>query len=522
MAGNAPSDGLGRETAPVTSDEVTQQKTGSTVLTRFYELVDRHPDKTALIYAPVSGSEIEVSWVEFDRASTRIARLFASEYGVNERSLVVAATRNSHLHYFVTYAAWKLGALALPLRAELPARERDEILELAKPAVIYAEWEGVGYPTISPEELMTRAAAYSDERLPNVHPHPGKAIASGGSTGRSKIIVDRTWDPTEWRRTLGMADGQVQLMAAPLYHNSPKLIGNTGLMKDHTIVIMQRFMPEQAVDLIERHRVQYAYLPPIILQRIARMPGIEERDLSSIEAFHSSAAVCPPWLKRWWIERIGAEKVWEVYGSSEGIGATIIRGDEWLEHPGSVGRPSDNAELKILDEEQRELPPGEVGEIYMRRPNPPTFNYIGAPPLKSTPDGFYSIGDLGWVDEDGYLYIADRRTDMIVTGGANVYPAEVEAALGEHPEVVDVVVVGIPDDEWGRRVHAIIQPRDSANPPSVEELNRHVRERLVNYKAPKTYEFLHEFPRNEAGKIRRTELAAERESGVVAAQAPAS
>jgi bile acid-coenzyme A ligase len=482
----------------------------SSVLSRFYALVGRHPDAVALIYAPEYGAEVAVSWAEFDRASTRIARLLCEEFGVDDTSTVVVATRNSHWHYFVTYAAWKLGALAMPLRAEMPVRERDEILELAGPAAVYADWDDVPYPLLRPGELE-RAAAYSDERLPNVHPHPGKAISSGGSTGRSKIIVDRTWDPTVWRRTLGMEDGQVQLMAAPLYHNSPALIGNTGLMKDHRLVIMQRFTPEQAVDLIERHRVNYAYLPPIIMQRIARMPGIEGRDLSSIEAFHSSAAVCPPWLKQWWIDRIGAEKVWEVYGSSEGVGATIIRGDEWLEHPGSVGRPSGGAELKILDEEQRELPPGEVGEIYMRTETGPTFNYVGAPPLRSTPDGFYSIGDLGSVDEDGYLFIADRRTDMIVSGGANVYPAEVEAALGEHPDVSDVVVVGVPDDEWGRRVHAIIQPRDPAAPPSAAGLNAHVRERLVNYKAPKTYEFLSEFPRNEAGKIRRTELAAERE-----------
>jgi bile acid-coenzyme A ligase len=468
----------------------------------------------ALIYAPEQGDEVSATWGEFDRASTRIARLLWDQFGVDERSTVVVATRNSHWHYFVTYAAWKLGALAMPLRAELPKRERDEILELARPEAVYAEWDDVPYPVLRPSEL-DQAEAYSHERLPNVHRHPGKAISSGGSTGRSKIIVDRTWDPTVWRRTLGMEDGQAQLMAAPLYHNSPALIGNTGLMKDHRLVIMQRFTPEQAVDLIERHRVGYAYLPPIIMQRIARMPGIEQRDLSSIEAFHSSAAVCPPWLKQWWIDRIGPEKVWEVYGSSEGVGATIIRGDEWLEHPGSVGRPSGGAELKILDEEQRELPYGEVGEIYMRTESGPTFNYIGAPPLKSTPDGFYSIGDLGSVDEKGYLFIADRRTDMIVTGGANVYPAEVEAALGEHPAVADVVVVGVPDDEWGRRVHAIIQPRDPANPPGEAELNAHVRERLVNYKAPKSYEFLAEFPRNEAGKIRRTQLAAERESGAV-------
>ncbi|MFW6074361.1 MAG: AMP-binding protein, partial [Chloroflexota bacterium] len=462
-------------------------------------------------YVPDDGEHVHVSWDAFDRESTRIARLLA-EYGVDASSTVVIGTRNSHLHYFVTYAAWKLGALALPLRAELPDRERDEILELANPAVVFANWDLREIPVVSPRDIQHIAADYSDERLPNVHPHPGKAIASGGSTGHSKIVVDRTWNPAVWRRTLGLEDRQVQLMAAPLYHNSPKLIGNAGLMKDHTIVVMERFDAARAVDLIEQYKVNYAYLPPIIMQRIARLPGIEERDLSSIEAIQSSAALCPPWLKRAWIDLIGSEKVWEVYGSSEGIGATIIRGDEWLEHPGSVGRPS-HCELKILDEDLNEVEPGVVGEIYTRGDRDVTFEYVGDARLKTTPDGFASVGDLGWVDEDGYLYIADRRTDMIVSGGANVYPAEVESALGEHPEVADVVVIGVPDDEWGRRVHAIVQPRNAETAPSPQELDAHVRERLTNYKAPKTYEFMALLPRNEAGKIRRSELAAERESG---------
>lgn len=490
------------------------ETTSSTVLARFYELVDEHPDKTALIHVPDNnGEHVHITWDEFDRASSRVARMLEADFGVGPESLVVIGMRNSHCHYFVTYAAWKLGALMLPLRAELPKRERDEILALAGPAVVYADWDDLAFPVIRPGEL-DRASEYSDERLPNVHPHPGKAIGSGGSTGRSKIVVDRTWDPAEWRRTLGMGEEQVHLMAAPLYHNSPMLIGNSGLMKDHTLVIMERFEAATAVDLIEEYRVNYAYMPPIIMQRIARLPGIDERDLSSIEAFHSSAAVCPQWLKRAWIDLVGAEAVWEVYGSSEGIGSTMIRGDEWLAHPGSVGRPA-NCELKILDEDMNKLPPGEVGEIYMRTERGPTFSYVGAAELKATADGFRTIGDLGWVDEDGYLYITDRRTDMIVSGGSNIYPAEVEAALSEHPDVADSIVVGVPDDEWGRRVHAIIQPRDVQRPPAAAELDAHMRERLVNYKAPKTYEFLPELPRNEAGKVRRTEIAAARESGWV-------
>jgi bile acid-coenzyme A ligase len=252
------------------------------------------------------------------------------------------------------------------------------------------------------------------------------------------------------------------------------------------------------------------------MRRIIMLPGVREgqRDFSSIQAIQSSAAPCPIWLKQAWIDLLGPEKVHEVYGSAEGIGATMIRGDEWLEHQGSVGRPV-NCELRILDEAGNDLPPGEVGEIFTRptETDGPTFQYVGAPNAKSTPDGFYSIGDLGWLDANGYLFIADRRTDMIVSGGANVYPAEVEAALHDHPAIADLAVVGVPDEEWGRRVHAVVQPADPAHPPPVAELDAWARERITSYKVPKTYELVAELPRNEAGKIRRSALAAERESG---------
>lgn len=488
--------------------------TGSTVIARLTELVDEHPERDAIIFVTQQGDETRLSRRELDRQSNRIARLLA-ELATTEASMVVVGVWNCPEHFLVTYAAWKLGALMLPLRAVLPAFERDQILDLAQPSVVFADWDDLPYPTLRPAELLERAAGYSDAPLPNIYPHPGKAIASGGSTGHSKIIVDRTWDPTTAMsgRNLGMEDGQIQLVAAPLYHNSPVLISHGGLMNNHTLVVMERFNAEQCADLIERRRISYFYFPPILMRRLALLPGIHERDLSSIEAMHSSAAPCPPWLKRAWIELIGAEKVYEVYGSTEGIGATTVRGDEWLEHPGTIGKPV-GCELKILDERGFELPAGEVGEIFTRtlNPNGRTFEYIGAPPIKSTPDGFASVGDLGWVDADGYLYLVDRRVDLIVSGGANVYPAEVEAALSDHPGLADVAVIGVPDDEWGRRVHAVIQPADPANPPDITELDARVRTRLASYKAPKTYEFVQELPRNEAGKIRRSQLVAEREA----------
>jgi bile acid-coenzyme A ligase len=191
----------------------------------------------------------------------------------------------------------------------------------------------------------------------------------------------------------------------------------------------------------------------------------------------------------------------------------MITGGDWLEHPGSVGVGGEY-EIRIVDEGGRALPAGEIGEIFMRSStsDEPSFEYVGAPPAARSDDGFTSVGDMGWLDEDGYLFIADRRRDMIVTGGANVFPAEVEAALSEHPEVFDSAVIGVPDDDWGQRVHALIQPRDPAAAPILSELRAHCRARLAPYKVPKSFETVARLPRSEAGKLNRSALATDRAS----------
>ncbi|HYV89273.1 MAG TPA: feruloyl-CoA synthetase, partial [Candidatus Polarisedimenticolia bacterium] len=193
----------------------------------------------------------------------------------------------------------------------------------------------------------------------------------------------------------------------------------------------------------------------------------------------------------------------------ERIGSTIATGVEWLAHEGTVGKAV-GCTLKILDPDGRELPPGEVGDIFMKSTiSAKPFEYLGAAPPKTTPDGYATFGDMGWVDKDGYLYIADRRVDMIISGGANVYPAEVETALSEHPKVADAVVIGLPDEEWGRRVHAIIEPAEGAVPGEAE-LKEYCRARLAAYKVPKSFEFVAKMPRSAAGKVNRGTLTAER------------
>jgi bile acid-coenzyme A ligase len=250
-------------------------------------------------------------------------------------------------------------------------------------------------------------------------------------------------------------------------------------------------------------------LVPTMMHRIWRL-GAEVRnrfDLSSLRVMLHMAAPCPTWLKEAWIEWLGPERVHELYAGTEQQSTTIITGTEWLAHRGSVGKPVAGGRMKILDAEGRELPPGAVGEVYMRPDTGPgsTYHYVGAEPKRV--DGWESLGDMGWMDEEGYLYLADRQTDMILRGGANIYPAEVEAAIDAHPRVRSSAVIGLPDEELGQRVHAIV---DAPGGVTDEELRAHLAERLAYNKIPHSFERASEPLRGDDGKVRRSALRAQR------------
>jgi len=338
-----------------------------------------------------------------------------------------------------------------------------------------------------------------------------QALASGGSTGTPKVIVDvlpAELDPQEL--FYGVTPGVTTLLPGPLYHAGPFLNGVITLLTGGCVIVMTRFDPEQTLALIAKHRIGFVNLVPTMMHRIWRLP--EERrsryDLSCLERVYSSGAACPTWLMREWIGWLGPERIFEAYGGTERIGGTMITGTEWLERPGSVGRPTHGRRIRILDEQGRELPPGEVGEVFMMPPGGQgsTYRYIGAE-ARATQDGWESLGDLAHLDEDGYLYLVDRRSDMIVSGGVNVYPAEIEAALESHPCVQSSAVVGLPDEDLGQRVHAIVEAR----PPVDEtELRDHVAERLVRYKVPRSFEMVDEPLRDDAGKVRRSKLREKR------------
>jgi bile acid-coenzyme A ligase len=270
------------------------------------------------------------------------------------------------------------------------------------------------------------------------------------------------------------------------------------------VIETPKFDAREWLRLVEQHRVGWAYLVPTMMHRIWSLPEEERQaaDLSSLRVVFHTAAPCPAWLKRAWIDWLGGERILEIYAGTEGVGRTVIWGDEFLTHPGSVGRVV-GSEMKILGEHGEECAADEVGEIHFRPPGgiDGAFQYLGAE--ARTRDGWITLGDLGRMDSDGYLYLADRRTDMIVSGGANIYPAEIEAALDAHPAIASSAVVGLPHPDFGRVPHALIELKAGGDAPDAADLDAFLSGRLARYKLPYTFEVSSTPLRDDAGKVRR-------------------
>ena len=446
------------------------------------------------------------SWNELHRRSNRIARALEAR-GVHEGDFLTIALPNGIGFIEACYAAWKLGAVPQPVSWRLPHAELKALVELAQtPVVIGAPSEPVGVPALTVDELLSSERDDSD--LPDRIAPAWKAPTSGGSTGRPKLIV--AGQPGLASAVMAefwqIARDDIVLMPGPLYHNGPFVTVFPALMIGATVIIMPKFDAEKTLKLAAAHRASWVYLVPTMMGRIWRLPEAERlrHDLSSLRTVWHLAAPCPAWLKEEWISWLGADTIMELYGGTEGQARTIITGREWLAHKGSVGRVYEGGEMIAVDSEGRVLPAGETGEIYMRRSPEvaPTYRYVGAE-ARTLPGGWESLGDIGWFDGDGYLYLADRRTDMILVGGANVYPAEVEAAIDEHPLVQSSAVIGLPDEDLGNRIHAIVQAREGLD---AEALEKHLSERLVIYKRPRSIEFVDEPLRDDAGKVRRSAL----------------
>ena len=453
-----------------------------------------------------------VSWGELDAGTNRLARAYA-ELGVREGDFVTIGLPTSVAFVESMIAALKLGAVPQPVSSRLPAGELAQIVALAQPSLVIGFDLAVhpGHQVLASNPSID---GHDEAPLPERVAPAYKAPTSGGSTGRPKIILSGTPAvlPVVGGRPTpaGIPADSVVMFPSPLYHNMGAMGTLLGLGGGSHVVLQERFDAELTLRLIDRHRVASAWVVPTHMNRIWRLPAaVRERfDMSSLVVLLHGGGPCPAELKRAWIDWLGPDRILEMYTATEAAAVTLCSGREWLRRPGTVGRCI-IGEMAIFDDDGAPIGAGEIGTIWMRRPpaSDRTYTYIGEE-SKERHDGWDTAGDLGWMDEEGYLFLADRRTDMIVSGGANVYPAEVEAALGAHPSVIDCVAIGLPDEDLGQRVHAIVQT--DAHTLDEQTLREHVTARLVSYKTPRTYEFTTLPLRDDAGKVRRSALRDQR------------
>ena len=481
---------------------------------RLSQIAREKPDAPAITDATHT-----LTWAEFDRRTNRIARGLAKA-GVRFGDVVSIGLPNTSAYLEVAFGLWKAGATPQMLSYRLPKHEADAVLELADAPILVTDGSvESSRPSFSAEALFELGE--DDSALPDVTAPVFKAATSGGSTGRPKLIMSGL--PGVAMATGGgvyrIGPDDTCVTTGPLYHNAPFVCSANALTQAAHVVLMPRFDAEETLRLVDKHRATWLYVVPTMMSRIWKLPEAVKAkyDISSLRTVWHMAAPCPPWLKEAWIHWIGPDAIMELYAGTEAQSATIITGREWLEHRGSVGQVR-AGEMATFNEAGERLPLGEIGEIYLRRPEgaPPSYEYRGAT-ARTLPGGWESLGDIGYFDTDGYLYLADRRTDMILVGGGNVYPAEIEAALDEHPLVQSSAVVGLPDEDMGNTLHAIVQPKGDL---TEAELREHLFSLLVPYKQPRTYEFVADNIRDDAGKVRRTALRDERIARLKSQPAP--
>lgn len=442
------------------------------------------PDRLALVHA-------EARWTfgDLDARSLAWARTLVAR-GVVANDLVAFSLPNGPEFIALAFGIYRAGATPAPISGKLPAFERDAVLAVMRPRLFLTldDMPDADAPSFAIDHV---AASW-------------KACTSGGSTGTPKVIVDgRSAAFPESTDFIGIPADAVVLVPGPLYHNAPFSAAVFALWKGSAVITMDRFDAAGALALIEREHVAWSIMVPTMLHRIWTLPSEmrDAYDLSRWRMVVHTAAPMARWLKHAWIDWRGPDHIWEVYGATEGLVRCWIGGTEWLERPGSVGRSIGGATLRILDEQGKEVPTGETGEVFAMPLGGAgsSYRYIGAD-RRATADGWESVGDCGHVDADGYLFLADRRTDLIIQGGVNIWPAEVEAALLRHPEVRSCAVYGEDDPDLGQRVHAVVE---TTAPLTLEALRKFLVEYLARDKWPRALTLQATPVRDDAGKFRK-------------------
>jgi long-chain acyl-CoA synthetase len=454
--------------------------------------------------------------------------------GLHEGDAVAVLLRNDPVYADVIHASRIGGTYYCPLNWHFTPSELGYILRDsgARAVIGHADLLDAARSVIPPEcrvlsvgEAGRGDLAYEDW-LSGQPPFGGlPAMPRGhfcytsGTTGRPKGVLRFPAASKQTQKMRARQDGVVSaalgirpgcraLLSAPLYHSAPTVFAQRALEMAQQLVLAPRFDAEETLLLIEMHRIDVLYLVPVMYVRLLKLPEAVRRrhDLSSLRFVASTGAPCAPDMKRAMIEWLGPV-VNETYASTETGLITAISAKQALQRPGSAGRPVGDAEIRILDGDGRPCPAGVVGRVFVRQPADPDFTYRGNDEARKAieQDGLITLGDCGYLDAEGYLYLCDRASDMVISGGVNIYPAEIEHAILRSPGVLDCAVFGVPDDEFGERLHAFIQPIPGA-PQDSSALLARLRQELAGFKIPRSISWVDALPRDDNGKIAKHRL----------------
>ncbi|MEO8545864.1 MAG: AMP-binding protein [Burkholderiaceae bacterium] len=465
--------------------------------------------------------------------------------GVGEGDVVALLMRNSPQMLELMLATRLLGAMWCPINWHFKTDEVQYILDDCQAKAFVADADLLHTLTelrysaiaafvnqIDDAPAVTSAVDLPDWELARemATEYPGQARAArgamlytSGTTGKPKGIRRAPASSEQiargqavLRKVLGFAPGMRALVNAPMYHSAPNSYSVGASLENAVLFIDPHFDAEDTLRQIERHRISHAYLVPTMYVRMLALPAEIRRryDLGSIRFVASTGSPCPPQVKRAMIEWWGPV-IHEAYGSSELGYMTLLDSADALRKPGSAGRPLPGVEMAILDDQGQRLPTGQVGLIHVHQPAYADFSYIGNDNARKTMerDGLKTMGDLGYLDEEGFLFIVDRACDMVISGGVNIYPAEIEAVLQLMPGVADCAVFGIPDAEFGESLAAVVQPRPGKDLDPAQVI-AFLKPRLAGYKLPRKVDFVTAMPREDTGKIFKRKLREPYWSGV--------
>lgn len=496
----------------------------------FGAIAATEPDRVAVI--EIDGTP--TTYGELARRVDRLSHGFAA-HGLAPGDAVAAVLPNRRAYLELRLATGRSGLYLTPIShhgtvAEVgylvsDSEARLVVVDRTLTGTVGAALDELGFPA-DDRFAVDGAPGWTDyeQLLTGVPDGPPAELRAGevmgytsGTTGRPKAVRKPLPDGPprlspyvlDFMARLDIRPGhEVHLTAAPLYHAAPGTFAAVALALGHTVVLADRPAPEDWLRLVEEHRVSVTFTVPTMLHRLVRLPAHvrDAHDTSSLRSVVHAGAPCPPEIKRRAIDVLGPVLT-EFYGATEGS-ATALTSAEWLTKPGSVGYPLPGIRVRVLDDDGRDVPTGEAGTVYF---TPATaFEYFKDPAKTASAmhDGLFSAGDIGHLDEDGWLFLHDRRTDLVISGGVNLYPAEIEGVLVVHPSVADAAVIGVPDPEWGRRAVAIVAPEPGATPgPALAEaLIAHCRSTLAGYKVPRAVEFTDGLPRTSSGKLLRREV----------------